>query len=173
MSTVQQPPLAQQKPNPANLIIPRIWLGDIRAARDSMFVRATGITTVINCTKDAPFLMEIENKYRVPVEDNLEEEEIRNMALWSSEIVHTILRHYYAGETILIHCMAGRQRSAAVTAMVLIALYNCRFDRAMELVRTARPVAFFPMPNFIRSIQYFENIFYKEIQPAIRHSRPN
>lgn len=152
---------------PANLIIPRIWLGDINAARDLPFIRHFNITTVFNCTKDAPFLMEIPHKYRVPVDDNLEEDEIRNMALWSSEIVHTVLRHYAAGENILIHCMAGRQRSAAVTAMFLIALTNTHANDVMALIRSRRTIAFSPQANFAKSIKYFDNLYHKEIRPAI------
>jgi hypothetical protein len=152
---------------PANLIIPRLWLGDINAAQDQIFIRNNNIKTVFNCTKGAPFLMEIQNKYRVPVDDNLQEDEIRNMARWSSEIVYTVLKHYSAGDTILIHCMAGRQRSAAVMAMALIALENIHTNEAMSRIRSQRVVAFSPQANFAKSIQYFDNLYHNEIRPAI------
>lgn len=40
----------------ATEIIPRMWLGNIRAAKDTEFHRAENIAVVFNCTKTIPFL---------------------------------------------------------------------------------------------------------------------
>jgi protein-tyrosine phosphatase len=98
-------------------------------------------------------------KYRIPVDDNLEEQEIRNMELWSSEIAFKITTEYKQGRRILVHCMAGMQRSAAIVAMVLIARYRCTSSEAMAYIKRKRPIAFYRQANFLKSIKGFEKSF--------------
>lgn len=142
--------------NNADLIVPRIWLGNKNASMDEGFLRQNGINTVFNCTKDLPFHSSMRRRYRVPVDDNLEEEEIRNMELWSFEIVYKLLLEYKEGNTILVHCAAGIQRSAAVVAMFLMVFTGMKHEDAMQYIRERRPIAFFKNANFLKSIQGFE-----------------
>lgn len=143
----------------ANLILPRLWLGNKRASVDEAFLRKNNITVVFNCTKDLPFSPRILRKYRVPVDDNLEPQEISNMEHWAAEIVMKVIMEYKRGNSILIHCYAGMQRSAAVMAMVVIALTKQPMDSVVAFLREKRPVAFFPAINFERSIRTFESDF--------------
>ena len=126
------------------------------ASMDESFLRQNGIETVFNCTKDLPFHSSMRRRYRVPVDDNLEEEEIRNMELWSFEIIYKLLLEYKQGNTILIHCAAGMQRSAAVTAMFLMVFTGMKHEDAMQYIKERRPIAFFKNANFLKSIQGFE-----------------
>lgn len=123
---------------------------------DENFLRQHGIQTVFNCTKDLPFHHTMRRRYRVPVDDNLEEEEIRNMELWSFEIIYKLLLEYKEGNTILVHCAAGMQRSAAVVAMFLMVLTGMKHEDAMLYIKDKRPIAFHQSANFLRSIQGFE-----------------
>jgi len=152
----------------ANEIVERLWLGDAHASQDETFLRSQHIDAVFNCTKDLPF-SPLQNLvyYRVPLDDNLEEVEIRNAGLWSSEIALKIMKHYQKGDRILVHCFAGRQRSAASMAMFLILLKGFTTDQAITFIRQKRPVAFMPGANFERSIRMFEERYQKEILPAI------
>jgi protein-tyrosine phosphatase len=156
---------------PANEILPGLWLGNFNAAKDETFFRTNQIQVVFNCTKDLPFTNNAPIKYRVPVDDNLEEEEIRNLALWSAEIALKIAKHYQNGDRILIHCMAGMQRSAASMAIFLIAYKRWRTDQVIEFIRSKRQIAFFPQANFLKSIQYFEQRFYNEILPKLENKK--
>jgi hypothetical protein len=54
----------------ANLIIPRLWLGNKKAAEDTTFLQENNINVVFNCTKTLPFAPCVERQYRVPVDDN-------------------------------------------------------------------------------------------------------
>ena len=126
------------------------------ASMDESFLRQNGIETVFNCTKDLPFHSSMRRRYRVPVDDNLEEEEIRNMELWSFEIIYKLLLEYKQGNTILIHCAAGMQRSAAVVAMFLMVFTGMKHEDAMQYIKERRPIAFFKNANFLKSIQGFE-----------------
>jgi protein tyrosine phosphatase len=152
----------------ANLIIPRLWLGNAKSSVDEDFIRHHNITVVFNCTKNLPFSPMIPIKYRIPVDDNLEEDEIRNMELWSSEIAYKIMAEYAEGKTILVHCAAGMQRSAASVAFMLIAYMRLRAQDAMIFIKERRLIAFYPKANFGRSIDYFDRRFHGEILPEVR-----
>jgi protein tyrosine/serine phosphatase len=143
--------------NQADLIVPRLWLGNKHASMDENFLRQHGIKTIFNCTKDLPFHHTMRRRYRVPIDDNLEEEEIRNMELWSFETIYKLLLEYKQGHTILVHCAAGMQRSAAVVAMFLMVVTGMKHEDAMFYIKDRRPIAFHQSANFIRSIQGFEN----------------
>jgi hypothetical protein len=147
----------------ANLIIPRLWLGNKAASLDAEFLKKNSITVVFNCTKDLAFHNSILKRYRVPVDDNLQAEEINNMYRWSPEIVSKLIREYRLGHTILVHCFAGMQRSAAVVAMFLIATTQKPVDEVMAYIRGIRSIAFFPAANFEKSIRGFEADFRKEL----------
>jgi atypical dual specificity phosphatase len=173
--------------NNADEIIPRLWLGNVRASQDEDFIQRENIDVIFNCTKDLPFLYEerryssttkdlpfmfnIPKQYRVPVDDNLQEEEIRNIELWSPEIAHKLLTMYNKGHTILVHCYAGMQRSAACVAILLIALKHIRAEDAMNYIRSRRPVAFQPRANFGRAIAFFERDFFTRILPSINRKQ--
>jgi predicted ATP-dependent Lon-type protease len=152
----------------ANEIIPGVWLGNAKASMDEDFIRSNNIEVVFNCTKNLPFSPIIPIKYRIPVDDNLEEEEIRNMELWSAEIAFKITKEFLTGRQILIHCMAGMQRSAASVAFFLVAYKKIRGLEAINFIKQRRKVAFFPKANFGRSIDYFDRKFHGEILPELK-----
>jgi protein tyrosine phosphatase len=151
----------------ANEILPNLWLGNVRASMDEDFIKQHQIQVVFNCTKNLPFSPMIPVKYRIPVDDNLEEEEIRNMELWSAEIAFKIIAEYKRGRHILVHCMAGMQRSAASIAIMLIAHLRIHAAQAMKIIKDKRNIAFHPRANFGRSIHYFDQRFHEEILPEI------
>jgi rhodanese-related sulfurtransferase len=152
----------------AHEILPRLWLGNIKAATNEEFIKQHNIVVVFNCTKNLPFSPIIPVKYRIPVDDNLKEEEIRNMELWSAEIAYKIIAEYNQGRTILVHCAAGKQRSAASIAFMLIAYLKIRGMEAMNKIKERRPIAFTPRANFERSIDYFDRKFHGEMLPQIQ-----
>ena len=152
----------------ANEILPRLWLGNAKASMNEDFIIKNNITVVFNCTKNLPFSPMIPIKYRIPVDDNLEEEEIRNMEQWSSEIAYKMMTEYVEGKTILVHCMAGMQRSAASMAFMLIAYQKVRALDAMRMIKEKRRIAFHPRANFGRSIDYFDRRYHGEILPEVQ-----
>ena len=142
--------------NNADEILPGLWLGNYKASQDTEFLKKNNIRTVFNCTKDIPFHPFSIRRFRVPVDDNLQQQEIRNLELWSFEIVANMAKEYNAGNKILVHCAAGMQRSAASVAMFLIATQRISKEQAMAYIRSKRPIAFMPMANFEKSIAGFE-----------------
>lgn len=153
--------------NNADEIVPGIWLGNYAASNDEVFLRSKGIQTVFNCTKDLPFHPIAKNRFRVPVDDNLQPEEIRNLELWSYEVIYLLVRESKKGSPILVHCAAGMQRSAAVVAMFLIATRKMTWDQAYRYIRQRRSIAFFPSANFEKAIKGFYQSFQTDIRQLL------
>jgi protein-tyrosine phosphatase len=151
----------------AHEIVPGIWLGNKRAAANFKWIKENNITAVFNASKDIPFLPIIKKQYRIPVDDNLQPEEIRNMTLWSQETVYKVLKEHNEKNTILIHCAAGMQRSAAIVAMYLIATRGLSWNQAITYIQGIRPIAFRPAPNFKDSIIEFYRTYHQDILPKL------
>jgi hypothetical protein len=147
----------------ADEIIPGLWLGNAHASMDETFLKNAKIVVVFNCTKDLPFHQSIRRRYRVPVHDNLQAEEIRNMELWSYEIVLKLYHEMKEGRPVFVHCAAGMQRSPAVIAMFLIATQGMTSEQAMAFIKQRRPIAFYPSANFGEAIRGFEESLHKNL----------
>lgn len=148
----------------ANEIIPRLWLGNFQAATSHEWLSAHRIEAVFNCSKNIPFaLIDPIRKYRIPLDDNLQAEEIRNARLWSFEAVYRVAAEYNSGAQVLIHCHAGMQRSACVVAMFLIFLTRCKPDEAINFIKSRRPVAFLHSINFKDAIYGFHDDYMRYI----------
>jgi len=160
-----------EKANPADEIVPGLWLGSRYAALNEQYLAEKKIGAVFNCTKDIIFVRKIPRQFRIPVDDNLEEAEIRNLELWSYEIVYKItheLRQAREKKTaVLVHCAAGMQRSAASVAMYLIANQGMTTDEAIQYIQSKRPIAFRPNANFEKAIRGFEASFFRDVKPQL------
>ena len=152
--------------NNADLILPGLWLGNGKASLDDKFLRDNKIHSVFNCTKDLPFHSSVNRRFRVPVDDNLRQEEIRNMELWSFETIYKLTKEHKQGN-VLVHCYAGMQRSAAVVAMYLIAKYGMTKEQVIPFIKGKRSVAFWPFVNFEKSIHGFQESYEKNIIPKL------
>jgi predicted protein tyrosine phosphatase len=151
----------------ANEIIPNLFLGDIVSSKSQEFIDSMKIRLVVNCTKNIPFIDGAKyKKLRVPVDDNLELDEIKNLADWGPRIIREIWKEYKQGHAILVHCHAGMQRSAAIVAMFLIFYQRLTHKEAIDKIKKRRTIAFQPKINFFDSIISFE----KELNEALRRS---
>jgi protein-tyrosine phosphatase len=151
----------------AHQIVPGVWLGNKRASENDKWLRDNNITVVFNATKDIPFSTSIRKQYRIPVDDNLQPEEIRNMTLWSHEAVYKLMAEHNQNQNVLVHCAAGMQRSAAIVAMYLIATRGMSWQQAITYIQGIRPIAFRPGANFRESLMAFDTSYHREILPRL------
>jgi protein-tyrosine phosphatase len=86
------------------------------------------------------------------VDDNGDRSQVEIMIRETPALALAIIDHIQKREPVLIHCSAGRQRSAALAAIVLMNLRNISAEEAMSIIRVARPEAFFPQANFAAAI---------------------
>lgn len=137
-------------------IIPNLWLGDINIARNKNFFDENNIDIVINCSKDIEFFCNYTKNIRISVDDNLEECEIEKFYEYIEKAVDFIHDEILNNKNILVHCYAGRQRSASIVACYLIKYGKIKYKEAIESIKTKRELAFTPEINFEKSIIKFE-----------------
>jgi hypothetical protein len=155
----------------ADEIIRGVWIGNAEDAADGEWLRATGIQVVFNCTKTLPFHPSVPHQYRIPVDDNLQPAEIKNMEDWAPEIAYKILHEYNAGRRILVHCHAGMQRSATAVAFFLLVLTGRPLIQVMYLIQSRRPITFKPTANFAPALRAFEEQVRSQILPVVAPTR--
>jgi len=148
-----------------NKISKNIYLGNFQSAKDKDFFKKHNIKAVLNCSKDIPnhFIKDTSIEYmRIPVEDSLKQKDYDLMLQFMPSIVEFIHKHAsIQNQKILIHCWAGRQRSAISIAGYLVSKYKMTPENACKYVLKKRPEAF----HYGKSLNFDQalNKYYKKI----------
>lgn len=139
-------------------IIKNLWVGNYMSAVDQKFLIGNNIKLIINLSKTIEFttLQDI-YKYRIAINDNLSKESNIGMINHFENAYNLIDKCLKNNEGVLIHCRAGAQRSATLAALYLMKEYNIRSDKAMEIVKSQRKIAFFIRPNFLPVFNHFDS----------------
>jgi protein-tyrosine phosphatase len=89
-------------------------------------------------------------RLRIPINDNLKQ----NKALlpFLEPITAAIHAELTKGRKVLVHCYAGRQRSASIIAAYLIKYSGMTVLEAINYIRAKNRKAFDPIPNFIDTL---------------------
>lgn len=146
-----------------NKVMNRLYLGNFQAAKDKEFFKDKRIRAVLNCSRDIPnhFASNRDIEYmRIPVEDSLKQKDYDLMFEFMPVIVAFIHKHTVVqGNNLLVHCWAGRQRSAISVAVYLVDKYGLDPKEACKLVMDKRPEAF----HFGKSLNFDQalNKYYK------------
>ena len=138
-------------------IIHHIWLGDIRCAKNKHFFDENNIQVVINCSKDIPFYSNYTENVRISIHDNLENVEINRLYEYIPKAVEFIHKKILESKNILIHCYAGRQRSASIVTAYLMKYGHMSLKDAILAVKSKRVIAFSPGINFEKTLIKYEN----------------
>ena len=165
----------------ANEIIPRIFLGNVDASKDRDFLIRNNISVIVNCTKDLPnvyqplFLHDsVEDApedvkawiqkntiqyHRLAIDDNSRKEEIQLFEIECKKILYPFIQAYKEGKSILVHCLAGSQRSASFVAIWMMILFQRHFVEVKDFIVSNRPQAFLfgRQVNFQEAISNIEN----------------
>ncbi len=146
-------------------IIERIYLGPYESAKDLQFIQKNNISVIVNCTKNLPDCFsylkvsikeapkEVQewikaNSYhveyfRIPIDDNETLKENEEFYIHTKEILPKVLELYNSGETILVHCLAGVQRSASFVAILISKLLEISVEDAISIIQIKKPNTFF------------------------------
>ena len=165
-----------------NEIIPNLFLGSIEASQNFDFIKNNNISVIVNCSKDIidsyslNLLNPIENApidvqnwlyensyyikyYRIPVDDNGKEHEIENFYEYTIKLLNVIINEYKKGKKILVHCLAGNQRSASFICAFIILYKNISLNDSIKILLDKKPNVFFfgSKINFIRALEKIEH----------------
>ena len=146
-----------------NLIIPNLYLGNVKCAHNLNFLLEHNIQGIVNCTEHEQFHEyfndEYKRKMRLNINDSRSDD---NIAKFKSEIIQTInfiddcLDN---NKPVFVHCYWGLMRSATVVASYLIKKYNIKADEAIFIVKTNRPYSLISFYNFNEILQFVEETY--------------
>tara|TARA_B100001094_G_C18097985_1_gene754078 strand:- start:779 stop:1222 length:444 start_codon:yes stop_codon:yes gene_type:complete len=136
-------------------IIPGLWLSDKNISLNKQFFKDNQIDIVINCSKDLQFIdLDIE-KVRLKIHDNLQDDEIINMYHNLDYITKYIYDNLLLCKNILVHCYAGKQRSATVIIAYLLRYSKLDLNKCIELLKYKKENVFTPSINFIDALKLY------------------
>jgi protein-tyrosine phosphatase len=147
-------------------IIENIYIGNIISAQNKDFIKNNNISIIINCSNDIPNYFILDNSiqyYRLPIDDSLETYDINLMSELLPKYVKIIDDAIKENKNILVHCYAGRQRSACLVTAYLLYKYNYNLSDAYKIILEKRPQAFHygKSYNFNLSLINFQNNILK------------
>lgn len=109
---------------------------------------------VVNCTKDLPMVSA--RGIRVAVDDNGASDDAMFAAM--ERVVSTIHDELILkNSVVIVHCLAGRQRSATVIACYLMWWTACSVEEAIEYIRLRKRDAFFASVNFQDTLKRWDS----------------
>jgi protein-tyrosine phosphatase len=113
---------------------------------------------IVNCTKE--YEISFPNNYetkciRISVKDDPFDSSILLSILQNTDVLEQIHTNLTNNKSVLVHCSKGQQRSCAVIACYLIGYYQMKIDKAIEYIKSKRPIAFFGNVNLMEAITEF------------------
>ena len=138
----------------ANEVLTGLWLGNIIDSQNKKFLKK--IDVVINCSKDIAFSVPYTNNIRIPIDDDLQKKEMVKLYTMLPDITRKMHDYLANNKTILVHCYAGKQRSAAVIVAYCIRYLDLSLNDAVILLKTRRKIVFTPFLNFKSALVLFE-----------------
>lgn len=144
-------------------IIDRVWLGSQKDAASISFLQSNEITLVIS-VEEFPEIFPWTAGYQsfgkckikrehISMLDSDKESAKQNEFLSKVRKVIDLIESHKVGN-ILVHCYAGKSRSAAVVTAYLALKYNMTINEALTIVKKKRPCVD-PRPSFIHFLSLF------------------
>lgn len=120
-------------------IIPNLWLGDYRAAKDNKFFKDNRIKYVINVTPNIINIIQGIKILRIPI-NNIEDHVafLKPYIPWICLYIHGVLQ---SDNSVLVHCKRGHRRSATIIVAYLMSI-GWSLCKSIKHVKKLRPNAF-------------------------------
>ncbi len=142
-----------------NMIVPHLYLGNVKASLDKKFFEENKIKSVLNCTDSEPFMdgITLENQFRIDVKDSRDKENIKEFKGKIIDGIEFIDKRLSNQEPVFVHCYWGLMRSATVVAGYLIKKYQIPKEEAIDYVQKRRYGSLSSIYNFNDILQHVEN----------------
>lgn len=149
------------KEDMANMIVPNLWLGDVKSSNDFNFLNNKDINHVIRLIEYIDFdvnnIEETRGKnlnktsfgyiytikgvtyYHFPIRDeDMCKKNIVNFFKITNFILSGIIKR---GKNVLVHCKKGHHRSASVVGAYLLKRFNLNYENVISFINSYRGCA--------------------------------
>lgn len=99
-----------------------------------------------------------ENSARIAVDDDMSRDALHGMFLALPSIVEQIDANLKDNKQVIVHCLAGQQRSPTVIAAYLVGKRGYTLVEAIHYIREKKRDAFFWMVNFRDSLEHYTQL---------------
>jgi dual specificity phosphatase 12 len=142
----------------ANEVIPGLYIGNINSVYDIKKLKELGITHVISVLSG--FEPPYPNDFNYLVLDALDT--VNTDLSLNFETTNDFINDAFDNfGKVLIHCMAGRSRSATIMAAFIIKTFGTNVETAIDIMKTKRDIVE-PNPYFKKQLLDYYDKNYKE-----------
>lgn len=136
-------------------MLPGMYIGGWQAAEYACRTKLLGRRTyVVNLANGKPMFSPL--GVMVKVNDDLKAVSMSIMDRAISSVVNAMRVAMERGYPVIVHCHAGRQRSAAVIAAYIMKYEGLSLAATIQYMKTKKPDVFFRNVNFLPVLQQFE-----------------
>ncbi|XP_033838669.1 dual specificity protein phosphatase 22-B [Periophthalmus magnuspinnatus] len=138
--------------NGINKVLPDLYLGNFRDARDREQLARNNITHVLSIHENATPLLQEMTYLCISAADH----PAQNLTQHFQQSIKFIHESRLKGEGCLVHCLAGVSRSVTLVVAYLMTVAGLGWRDALAAVRAVRPTAG-PNIGFQRQLQEFQD----------------
>lgn len=138
--------------NGVNKVLPGLYLGNFKDARDREQLARHNITHILSIHDSAAPLLQEMTYLCIPAADL----PTQNLTQYFKESISFMHESRLKGEGCLVHCLAGVSRSVTLVMAYLMTVTGLGWQDALSAVRVARPCAG-PNMGFLRQLEDFES----------------
>jgi len=144
-------------------IIPNLWVGNLKSRNDLHFLVSRNIMCVINCCKHdiidrygiISLPLNIKQVHLGIIEHGPEDQRSINSMLVVLESCYSMIDYYLnKGQSVLVHCYAGKQRSPTIIMAYLIRKCGLDPKNANHIVKTIWP---YSGSDYLKSLYLYKN----------------
>ena len=141
-----------------NIIVPNVFLGNMKMASDLDFLQKNNIQAILNCTPDLEYhqYFEDKSKFRLNINDSRDTENINKFKSEVIDGINFIEDCIEENKPVYVHCYWGLMRSATLVAGYIIKKYNISSEDAISIVKSQRPKALSSLYNFNEILLHIE-----------------
>ncbi|XP_062251143.1 dual specificity protein phosphatase 22-B-like [Platichthys flesus] len=147
--------------NGINKVLPNLYLGNIKDARDKELLAQHNISHILSIHDTAAPVLEDMRYLCISAADHSKQD----LTQYFRESITFIHESRLKGEGCLVHCVAGVSRSVTLVVAYIMTVTGRGWVEALAAVRAARPCAG-PNLGFLKQLEEFENMELKEYRAS-------
>lgn len=153
---------------PIDLIIPRLYVGNVDAARNRALLKHYHITHIVDAAAELPCYFPRDFHYlELKLMDQPVGESLKNAVLKAYNFISHALAN---GGVVLVHCAAGISRSTSTVIFYLMNKFMIPYEQALRICRKGRPITN-PNMGYEAQLETFSRNLFSQTKPTHRQVR--